>query len=310
MRYTPLICCLLILGVALFGLKTGVALAQTQGSWQTATTQQQTSQQTQGQTQVQSSKQTQSQNQPFNLQSLIPQGDGSTSGRIIQLFAVITVLSVAPGLLIMVTCFTRFVVAFSFLRAGLGLQTTPANLILISLALFMTFYVMAPTFDRAWQEGVKPLMDNKISEEEALTRISAPFKAFMRAHVREKDLTMFADLAEAQLKAATPGQPSKPAVKPAQPAQPSKKASQKEPELEMRVLIPAFMISELRRGFEIGFLVVLPFLVIDMIVATLTMSMGMMMLPPTIISLPFKILFFILIDGWNMLVGGLIRSFM
>jgi flagellar biosynthetic protein FliP len=300
----------LILGVALFGLQTGGALAQTQGPWQTATTQQQTSQKTQGQTQVQSSKKTQSQNQPFSLQSLIPQGDGSTSARIIQLFAVITVLSVAPGLLIMVTCFTRFVVAFSFLRAGLGLQTTPANLILISLALFMTFYVMAPTFDRAWQEGVKPLMDNKISEEEALTRISAPFKTFMRAHVREKDLTMFADLAEAQMKASKPGQLSKPAAKPAQPAQPSANGSPKEPELEMRVLIPAFMISELRRGFEIGFLVVLPFLVIDMIVATMTMSMGMMMLPPTIISLPFKILFFILIDGWNMLVGGLIRSFM
>lgn len=310
MRYAPLICCLLILGVALFGLQTGGALAQTQGPWQTATTQQQTSQKTQGQTQVQSSKKTQSQNQPFSLQSLIPQGDGSTSARIIQLFAVITVLSVAPGLLIMVTCFTRFVVAFSFLRAGLGLQTTPANLILISLALFMTFYVMAPTFDRAWQEGVKPLMDNKISEDEALARISAPFKTFMRAHVREKDLTMFADLAEAQMKVSKPGQRPKPAAKPVQSAQPSANASPKEPELEMRVLIPAFMISELRRGFEIGFLVVLPFLVIDMIVATMTMSMGMMMLPPTIISLPFKILFFILIDGWNMLVGGLIRSFM
>ncbi len=305
MKYVPLICCLLILGAALFFAKTGDALAQTQGSWQTATTQQ-----TSQQTQVQSSQKTQTQNQPFSLQSLIPQGDGSTSGRIIQLFAVITVLSVAPGLLIMVTCFTRFVVAFSFLRAGLGLQTTPANLILISLALFMTFYVMAPTFDRAWQDGVKPLVENKITEDEALKRISAPFKAFMRMHVREKDLRMFADLAEAQLKASKPGQPPKAAVKPAQPPQPSANAVQKEPELEMRVLIPAFMISELRRGFEIGFLVVLPFLVIDMIVATLTMSMGMMMLPPTIISLPFKILFFILVDGWNMLVGGLIRSFM
>jgi flagellar biosynthetic protein FliP len=306
MKHVLFIFCLLILGTALFGVKVGDALAQTQGSWQTATTQQQVSQQSGGQKQVKSSKETQSQNQPFSLQSLIPQGDGSTSGRIIQLFAVITVLSVAPGLLIMVTSFTRFVIAFAFLRAGLGLQTTPANLILISLALFMTFYVMAPTFDRAWEEGVKPLVENKITEEEALTRISAPFKDFMRMHVREKDLKMFADLAEAQLKKNASG----PAAKPAQPVQPSAKASQKEPELEMRVLIPAFMVSELRRGFEIGFLVVLPFLVIDMIVATLTMSMGMMMLPPTIISLPFKILFFILIDGWNMLVGGLIRSFM
>lgn len=235
------------------------------------------------------------------LQSLIPAGDGSTTGRMVQLIAVITVLSVAPGLLIMVTCFTRFVLAFSFLRAGLGLQTTPANLILISLALFMTFYVMGPTFEIAWQDGVKPLVENKISEEEAFTRITSPFKTFMSAHVREKDLRLFEDLANA--KGTAPKSSNAPAKAPSL-------APQKAPEVELRVLIPAFMISELRRGFEIGFLIALPFLVIDMIVATLTMSMGMMMLPPTIISLPFKILFFVLIDGWNMLVGGLIRSFM
>lgn len=232
------------------------------------------------------------------LQNLIPAGDGSTTGRIIQLLAVVTVLSLAPGLLIMVTCFTRFVLAFSFLRAGLGLQTTPANIILISLALFMTFYVMGPTFDKAWQEGVKPLLENKINEEEAMKRISAPFKTFMYAHVREKDLRLFSDLADSK---------QTPKVEKKAP-QDEKTENAAGPEL--RVLIPAFMISELRRGFEIGFLIALPFLVIDMIVATLTMSMGMMMLPPTIISLPFKILFFILIDGWNMLVGGLIRSFM
>jgi flagellar biosynthetic protein FliP len=224
--------------------------------------------------------------QNFNLQSLVPAGDASASGRIIQLILVITVLSVAPGLLIMITCFTRFVVALSFLRAGLGLQTTPANLILISLALFMTFYVMGPVFDRAWQGGLQPLMENKINEQEAFTRISAPFKDFMRANVRDKDLKLFEDLAKDRLK-------SRP----------------ESSDLDLRVLIPAFMISELRRGFEIGFLIVLPFLVIDMIVATLTMSMGMMMLPPTVISLPFKILFFVLIDGWNLLIGGLIRSF-
>ena len=224
--------------------------------------------------------------QNFNLQSLVPAGDASASGRIIQLILVITVLSVAPGLLIMITCFTRFVVALSFLRAGLGLQTTPANLILISLALFMTFYVMGPVFDRAWQGGLQPLMENKINEQEAFTRISAPFKDFMRANVRDKDLKLFEDLAKDSLKS---------------------RPESSDPDL--RVLIPAFMISELRRGFEIGFLIVLPFLVIDMIVATLTMSMGMMMLPPTVISLPFKILFFVLIDGWNLLIGGLIRSF-
>ncbi len=221
-----------------------------------------------------------------SLEALIPAGDASAAGRIIQLILVITVLSVAPGLLIMVTCFTRFVVALSFLRAGLGLQTTPANLILISLSLFMTFYVMGPTFDKAWQGGVQPLMENKIGEKEAYTRISAPFRSFMRSNVRDKDLKLFSDLANESLK-----------------------VKQEDPEIDLRVLIPAFMISELRRGFEIGFLIVLPFLVIDMIVATLTMSMGMMMLPPTVISLPFKILFFVLIDGWNLLVGGLLRSF-
>jgi flagellar biosynthesis protein FliP len=221
-----------------------------------------------------------------SLESLIPPGEGTAAGRIVQLIVVITVLSVAPGLLIMVTCFTRFVVALSFLRSGLGLQTTPANLILISLALFMTFYVMGPTFDKAWQGGVQPLLENKISEKEAYTRISAPFRSFMRANVRDKDLKLFSDLANESLKV---------------------KAD--DPEIDLRVLIPAFMISELRRGFEIGFLIVLPFLVIDMIVATLTMSMGMMMLPPTVISLPFKVLFFVLIDGWNLLVGGLLRSF-
>jgi flagellar biosynthetic protein FliP len=167
----------------------------------------------------------------------------------------------------------------------------------------MTFYVMGPTFDQAWQTGVQPQIENKITEQEAYTRISSPFRSFMRANVREKDLQLFADLA--------PG-PRQAAQAKAQPqiAAPALAAPQAEGgEVELRVLIPAFMISELRRGFEIGFLIVLPFLVIDLIVATLTMSMGMMMLPPTVISLPFKILFFVLIDGWNLLVGSLVRSF-
>src|SRR5262249_53010666 len=221
-----------------------------------------------------------------DLGSLLPAGGGSTSGRIIQLMALITVLSVAPGLLIMVTSFTRFAVALSFLRAGLGLQTTPANLVLISLALFMTFYVMAPTFDRAWETGVQPLMKNEISEEQAYSRITDPFRDFMLAHVREKDLQTFESLAAESFR---------------------RKLDDKR--IDMRVIIPAFMISELRRAFEIGFLIILPFLVIDMIVATLTMSMGMMMMPPTVIALPFKMLFFVLIDGWNLLASGLVRSF-
>ena len=237
------------------------------------------------------------------LDQLMPAGDTSAAGRIVQLVILITVLSVAPGILIMVTCFTRFVIALSFLRAGIGLQTTPANLILISLALFMTLYVMAPTFDRAWHGGVVPLMENKINEAEAFEKISAPFRTFMLANVRDKDLKLFNDLAHEYL---WPKQTKTDAPAPPPPPAPTTADGEN---IELRVLIPAFMISELRRGFEIGFLMVLPFLVIDMIVATLTMSMGMMMLPPTVISLPFKILFFVLIDGWNLLVGGLIRSF-
>lgn len=216
----------------------------------------------------------------------IAQADGTTVGYIIQMFGLLTVLSVAPGLLIMVTSFTRFVIAFSILRAGIGLQSTPANMILISLSLFMTFYVMTPTFDQAWSTGVRPLMNNEISQSEALERISAPFRDFMARNVRDKDYELFASLAQER------GQPS------------SDRAT-----VDLRVLIPAFMISEIRRGFEIGFLIVLPFLVIDLIVATITMAMGMMMLPPTVVSLPFKLLFFVLIDGWNLLVGSLVRSF-
>ena len=212
--------------------------------------------------------------------------DGSVASWIIRTFGLLTVLSIAPGILIMVTSFPRFIIAFAILRAGMGLQTTPANLILISLALFMTFYVMAPTFDRAWESGIQPLIDNQIDEAEAFERIGDPFRDFMLANTRDKDLNLFVDLA------AERGQ-----------------AVSTDDKVDLRVLIPAFMISEIRRGFEIGFLVVLPFLVIDLVVATITMSMGMMMLPPTAISLPFKIMFFVLIDGWNLLVGSMVRSF-
>ncbi len=220
-----------------------------------------------------------------DLSAVLPQGSGTVAGRIIQLVALLTVLSVAPGLLVMVTSFTRFAVALSFLRSGLGLQSTPANLILISLSLFMTFYVMAPTFEKAWDAGVKPLMNSSMPEQEAFGKIVEPFREFMLSQVREKDLKLFEELAKDnfKMKDATEG--------------------------EIRVLIPAFMISELRRGFEIGFLIGLPFLVIDMIVSTLTMSMGMMMLPPSVIALPAKLLFFILIDGWNLVIGSLVRSY-
>ncbi len=222
--------------------------------------------------------------QTVDLSALIPSGGASSSGRIIEMVALLSVLSVAPGLLIMVTSFTRFIVALSFLRSGLGVQSAPANLVLISLALFMTFFVMAPTFDSAWRNGLEPMLDNKISQQDALAAVVQPFREFMLSQVREKDIALFESLSKGRFDA---GDRSR---------------------ADLRLLVPAYMVSELRRGFEIGFLVVLPFLVIDMIVATLTMSMGMMMLPPSVISLPVKILFFVLVDGWNLLVGSLVRS--
>ncbi|AVH40649.1 flagellar type III secretion system pore protein FliP [Agrobacterium tumefaciens] len=212
--------------------------------------------------------------------------DGSVAAWIIRTFGLLTVLSVAPGILIMVTSFPRFVIAFSILRSGMGLASTPSNMILLSMAMFMTFYVMSPTFDKAWTDGVQPLLQNQINEQQALQRIAEPFRTFMNANTRDKDLKLFVDIARER------GQ-----------------EVMTDNVVDYRVLVPAFMLSEIRRGFEIGFLIILPFLVIDLIVATITMAMGMMMLPPTSISLPFKILFFVLIDGWNLLVGSLVRSF-
>ncbi|EMS99696.1 flagellar biosynthesis protein FliP [Agrobacterium tumefaciens str. Cherry 2E-2-2] len=212
--------------------------------------------------------------------------DGSVAAWIIRTFGLLTVLSIAPGILIMVTSFPRFVIAFSILRSGMGLASTPSNMILLSMAMFMTFYVMSPTFDKAWTDGVQPLLQNQINEQQAVQRIAEPFRTFMNANTRDKDLKLFVDIARER------GQ-----------------EVMTDNVVDYRVLVPAFMLSEIRRGFEIGFLIILPFLVIDLIVATITMAMGMMMLPPTSISLPFKILFFVLIDGWNLLVGSLVRSF-
>ncbi len=222
--------------------------------------------------------------QTVDLNALIPAGGASASGRIIEMVALLTVLSVAPGLLIMVTSFTRFIIALSFLRSGLGVQSAPANLVLISLALFMTFFVMAPTFDRAWQNGLKPMLDNQISQQDALAAVVQPFREFMLVTGPGEGHRPLREPVEGTLRRGRPRQ------------------------CRLEAAHPAYMVSELRRGFEIGFLVVLPFLVIDMIVATLTMSMGMMMLPPSVISLPVKILFFVLVDGWNLLVGSLVRS--
>jgi flagellar biosynthesis protein FliP len=232
--------------------------------------------------------------------SLLPNVDATTSGRIIQGILLITVLSLAPGLLVTATCFTRFVIALSFLRTGLGLQSTPPNIVLVSLALFMTYFAVAPEAERAWNNGVQPLLRNEITEEEAVNRMIEPFREFMLVHVRDKDLAVFTRLSDARsAQDATP-----PAPAPDGAADPA--AQDDVPPLS--VLLPAYMVSELRRAFEIGFLIILPFLVIDLIVSTITMAMGMMMLPPTVLSLPMKILFFVLIDGWSLIVGSLLDS--
>jgi flagellar biosynthetic protein FliP len=213
------------------------------------------------------------------------------SGRIIQLIAITTALSVAPGLLVMMTSFTRFVIVFSILRSALGLNQTPPNIVLTSMALFMTFFVMQPVFEDAWAGGIQPLIENEITEEEAIARVGAPFKVFMFANTRSKDIELFQGIAaRADYVDAAP-------------------LPQTAEEASWRALIPAFMISELRRAFTIGFLIFLPFLAIDLIVASILMSAGMMMLPPVLISLPFKIIFFVLIDGWYMLAGSLVESY-
>jgi flagellar biosynthetic protein FliP len=212
------------------------------------------------------------------------QPGGTASGRIIQLVALLTLLSIAPSILVMVTSFTRIVVVLSFLRTALGLQQTPPNAVLISLALFLTGFIMAPVVQRSYDEGIHPLIEQQIGEEEGMRRALVPVHRFMMQHVRDKDLNLFMSLSKAGPVAAPEDTP-------------------------IRALLPAFMISELRRAFEIGFLLFVPFLVIDLVVASLLMSMGMMMLPPVLISLPFKLIFFVLVDGWYLVAGSLVQSF-
>ena len=212
-------------------------------------------------------------------------GEGGTStARIVQLVVLLTVLSLAPAILVTVTSFTRIIVVLSFLRNALGEQQTPPNVVLISLALFLTGFVMAPTLQASYENGIAPLMEEKITESEAAERALAPLHAFMMAHVRPQDLQLFADIAKIE-------------------KVPSPEAT------PLRALVPAYMISELRRAFEIGFLLFLPFLIIDLVVASILMSMGMMMLPPVTISLPFKLIFFVLVDGWYLVAGSLVQSF-
>lgn len=210
-------------------------------------------------------------------------GKGSVSGQAITLVMMLTVLSLAPGILMTVTSFTRIVVALSLLRTGIGAPGVPPNPVLISLALFLSFFVMAPTFQQAYEKGVTPYTEGRLTEKQAFVRTSEPFRQFMLKHVRNDDLQMFSDLS------------GKPPVERA--------------DMPLTTLMPAFMISELRRAFEIGFLLLLPFLIIDLAVSAVLMAMGMMMLPPPTIALPMKIIFFVLVDGWALVAGSLIRSF-
>ena len=211
------------------------------------------------------------------------QGGGLTE-RVIQMIAMLTVLSLAPSILVMMTSFTRIVVVLSLLRTALGTATAPPNAVIVSLALFLTAFVMGPALQRAYDTAVKPLIANQITAEQAFERGAIPLRAFMEKNVSAKDLKLFVDMAK----------------------QPVPKDPQ---ELSLRVLVPAFMISELKRAFEIGFLLFLPFLIIDLVVASVLMSMGMMMLPPVVVSLPFKLIFFVLVDGWSLVAGSLIQSY-
>lgn len=204
--------------------------------------------------------------------------------RVIQLVALLTVISLAPSILVMMTSFTRIVVVLSLLRTALGTATAPPNAVIVSLALFLTAFVMGPALQQAYDAGMRPLINNEITVEQAFQRSSEPLRAFMLKNVREKDLALFTNLS-------TEARPDKPA------------------DLSLRVLVPAFMISELRRAFEIGFLLFLPFLIIDLVIASVLMSMGMMMLPPVVVSLPFKLIFFVLVDGWSLVAGSLVQSY-
>lgn len=208
---------------------------------------------------------------------------GSVTTRIIQMLVLITVLSLAPSILMMTTSFMRVVIVLGFVRTAIGTQSTPPNQVIVALAMFLTFFIMTPTFQKAYDDGIQPWSQEKISEEEGIKRTAEPFRTFMLHHVREKDLKLFVDMQKTTI--------DKPENTP------------------FAVLIPAYMISELRRAFEIGFLIFIPFLVIDLVVASIIMAMGMISLPPVVISLPFKIIFFVLIDGWYMVAGSLVRSF-
>ena len=206
------------------------------------------------------------------------------SERVVQMVGLLTVLSLAPSIVIMTTSFVRIVVVLGLLRTALGLQQSPPNAVLISLALFLTAIVMGPTFQKSYEDGIKPLMDQQMELPAAFDASAAPVKTFMLSQVDQDDLALFIRLSKIERPATAQETP-------------------------LSVVTPAFMISELKRAFEIGFLLFIPFLVIDLVVASVLMSMGMMMLPPVVVSLPFKLIFFVLVDGWRLVAGSLVESF-
>lgn len=213
-----------------------------------------------------------------------PAGGGTQYSLSIQTLLLLTSLSFLPAMVLMMTCFTRIIIVMSLLRHALGTQTSPPNQVMIGLSLFLTFFIMSPVADKVYTEAWVPLSENRITFNDALDRATVPVKAFMLSQVREPDLNLFSKLAK------TP-------------------RVEKAEDLPMRVVIPAFVTSELKTAFQIGFIVFIPFLIIDMVVASVLMSMGMMMMSPATVSLPFKIMLFVLVDGWDLLVGSLVRSF-
>ena len=219
--------------------------------------------------------------QSLNL-DLGGQGAGSTA-RLIQLTAMIGLLSLAPALLVMVTAFARIVIVLALLRTAIGAPSIPPNPVLVALALFLTLFVMEPALLASWEQGIRPMADGAVGEVDGLIAAAEPFRRFMATQVRDADLALFLDMASL----------------PAAGAE----------DAPWRALMPAFLVSELRRAFEIGFLLFLPFLVIDLVAASVLMSLGMMMLPPTVVALPFKLAFFVLVDGWRLVAGSLVQGF-
>lgn len=211
--------------------------------------------------------------------------EGSISARTIQLFALITVLSLAPGLAIMVTCFPFLVTVLSILRQAIGLQQSPPNMLIVSLALFLTYFIMEPVFTAAWNNGIGPLTREEIDIEQAFSLTLEPFRVFMAGRLDPETFFAMAEL------------------------RPDTISAQPTPDAPLSVLVPSFMLSEISRAFQIGFLIYLPFLIIDLVVAAILMSMGMMMVPPAVVSMPFKLAFFVVADGWALIAGSLVRSY-